>query len=55
MKQFSAPDSKTASIPLKSPERARKGEKAGGIEKQPGARGGGESVEGEDTKWAKGG
>ena len=30
-------------------------EKLGGVEGQPGARDGGEGVEGEDTKWAIGG
>ena len=30
-------------------------EEAGGVEKNPGARGGGESAEVEDTKWAEGG
>ena len=31
------------------------GEKAGGVEGQPGARGSGEEAAGEDTKWADGG
>ena len=30
-------------------------EEAGGVERQPGARGGGVEAEGEDTKWAEGG
>ena len=32
VKLFSAPDSKTSSIPLKNPERVRGGENAGGAE-----------------------
>ena len=49
VKQFSAPGSKTSSIPLKNPERIRGGEEAGGKEGQPGARdGGGGGAEGED-------
>ena len=40
MKQFSASGSKTSSIPLDNPERARG--KRGGVEGQPGARDGGE-------------
>ena len=52
MKQLSAPGSKTSSIPLEYPERVRGGEEAGGVERQPGARDGGEGAEGEDTKWA---
>ena len=55
VKEFSAPDSKTSSIPLKNPERARGGEEARGAEGQPGARDGGEGAEGEDIKWADGG
>ena len=52
-KKFCAPGSKTSSIPLKKPERVR-GEEAGGVEEQPGARDGGEGEEGEDIKWADG-
>ena len=37
-----APGSETSSIPLENPERVRGGEKAGGVEGQPGAREGGE-------------
>ena len=33
--------------------REKSGEKAGGVEGQPGARGGGEGVEKEETEWAK--
>ena len=56
VKQFSASGSKTASIPLKNPERVRGGEdEAGGEEGQPGARDGGEGLEGADIKWADGG
>ena len=54
VKLFSASGSKTSSIPLKNPERVR-GEKAEGIEGQPGARDGSEVAKGEDTMWAAGG
>ena len=54
VKQFSAPGSKTSSIPLKNPERVRGGEEVGGVERQPGARDDGEGTEGEDTKWQRG-
>ena len=50
MKPFSAPGSKTSSLPLENPERVRRREEAGGIERQPEARGGGEGEEGEDTE-----
>ena len=46
MKQFSAPGSKTFSIPLKIPEGAKE---AGGVKGQPGAKGGDEGAEGEGT------
>ena len=52
MKYFSAPGSKTSSIPLKNPERDRRGEEAEG---KPGAGDGGEGADGEDTEWADGG
>ena len=42
VKYFSAPGSKTSSIPLKNPERVMEGEEAGNAEGQPGARDGGE-------------
>ena len=51
VKQFSAPGSKTSSIPLKNPEKARGREKARGVEGQSGARDDSEGAEGEDTKW----
>ena len=38
------------SVPLKNPEGVRGEEKAGGVERQQGARDGGEGEEGEDTK-----
>ena len=53
VKEFSAPGSKTSSIPLKNPERVRGGEKSGGAEGNPGARDSGEGEE--DVKWADGG
>ena len=43
MKKFSAPGSKTASILLKNPEGIR-GEEAGGVEGQPGAKSGNEGA-----------
>ena len=55
VKYFSAPGSKTSSIPLKSPERVRGGEEAGGAEVQPGARDGGGRAEEGDIRWADGG
>ena len=56
MKQFNAPGSKTSSVLLKNPERVRwRGEEAGGVEGQPGARDGGEGIEERDMKWANGG
>ena len=55
VKQFSAPGSKASSIPLENPERVREEERAGSVEGQPGARGGGEGTMGEHTKWAEGG
>ena len=55
MKQFSAPGSKTTCIPLENFENVRGREEAGGVEVQPGARGGGKEAEDEeDTKWADG-
>ena len=42
MKQFSAPGLETASIPLKNPKKVMGKEEVGGVERQPGARGGGE-------------
>ena len=48
MKWFSAPGSKTSSIPLKNPEGVRGRKEGGGIEGQPGARDGGEGAEVED-------
>ena len=42
VKQFSAPSSKTSSIPLKNREEVRGGEEAESVEGQPGAGGGGE-------------
>ena len=52
--KFSAPGSQTPSILLKNPERVTGEEQAGGIERQPGARGDGEAAKGKDTKWAGG-
>ena len=49
MKQFKAPGSETASVPLKNPEGVR-GKEARDVEGQPGARGGGEGENGEDEK-----
>ena len=54
VKQFSAPGSKTASISLKNPEGVKEGAESGGVEGQPGARGGCKGAEREDTKWAEG-
>ena len=51
---FSTPGSKTSSIPLKNPERVRRGVEAGGAEEQPGARDGDGGAEGEDIEWADG-
>ena len=45
---FSAPGSKTSSIPLKNPKRVRGGVEAGGAEGKPGARDDGGEAEGED-------
>ena len=39
---------------MKNREGVKGGEEAGGIQGQPGARGGGEGTEEEDTKWAAG-
>ena len=55
VKSFSAPGSKTSSIPLKNPERVRGGVEAGGAEEKPGARDGGEGAEREDIERADGG
>ena len=55
VKLFSAPGSKTSSIPLKNPEGVRWGKEAEGVEGQPEARSSDEGAEGEDTKWAEGG
>ena len=54
VQQFSAPGSETASIPLKNPERVRGEEETGGVENQPGARGGDEGAKEEDTKRVEG-
>ena len=54
MKQFSAPGSETASIPLKNPEGVRGEGEAGGIEEQPEAEGS-EGAEREETECAEGG
>ena len=40
---------------MKNPEGVMEEEEAGGVEGQPGARGGGEGAEGEDAKWEEGG
>ena len=53
MYEFSARGSETACISLKYPEGVREEEEAGGVERQPEARGG-EGAEEEDTKWAEG-
>ena len=50
MKKFSVAGSKTSSISLKNLERVMGGEEAGGVERQPGAKDGGEGAEGKDTK-----
>ena len=50
VKQFSAPGSETVSIPLKNHEGVRGKEEAGGAERQPRARDGGEGAEGKNTK-----
>ena len=56
MWQFSARCSETTSILLKNPEGVKgREEKAGGIEEQSGAKGGGEGPGGEETEWAEGG
>ena len=52
VKQFSAPGSETASIPLESPEGVR-GEKEQGLEGQPRSRGSNVGAEGEDTEWTE--
>ena len=55
VKWFSAPGSKTSSIPLKNPERVRGGgEEVKGVEGRPRARDGGEGAEGGDIEWAEG-
>ena len=54
VKYFSAPGSKTSSIPLKNSKRFG-GAETGGIEGQPEAWDGGEEAEEEDIKWADGG
>ena len=54
--QFSAPGSETPSIPLKNPEGVREGKRKQKVKRnsqKPGAWGGGERAEGEDTKWAE--
>ena len=45
VKWLSAPGSKTSSIPLKNPK-SQGGKEEGGVEGQPGARGGGEKARG---------
>ena len=50
MKKFSVPGSKTASNPSKSPEEVRGEEEVEGVDKQPGAWGGGEGAKGKYTK-----
>ena len=50
VKLLSATGSKTSSITLKNPEGVRGGTKAGSVERQSGTKGGGEGVEGKDTK-----
>ena len=52
VKQFSAPGSKTSSIPLKNPERVRG--RGGGVKGRPGARDGGEGAEEGDIEWQMG-
>ena len=42
VKYFSAPGSKTSSMPLENPERVIGGEQEGDVKEQPGARDGGE-------------
>ena len=42
MKQFSAPGSKIACIPLENLEGVKRGAEAGGVKEQPGTRDGGE-------------
>ena len=54
VQQFSAPGSKTASIPLKNPEGVRVERKHGGVEGKPGARSDGKRAETEDAKWEEG-
>ena len=54
MKQFSAPGSKTASIPLKNLEGVEGQEEAGSVEGKPEAGGSGEGAEGKETQWVEG-
>ena len=54
VKQFSAPGSKTSSIPSENPERVR-GERKQRDRRTTRSMDGGEGAEQEDTKWVKGG
>ena len=54
--QFSAPGYETPSIPSKNPEGVKEGKRKQEVKRnsqQPGAWGGGEGAEGEDTKWVE--
>ena len=54
VQQFSAPGSKTASIPLKNHERVRVERKHRGVEGKQGAKSDGERAKAKDAKWEKG-